>query len=99
MSVIIDDAGENDYSLLVTESGNVEARKRIPYNGVRYYTTASRGLPTGRRTKSQYALSVDDVIDKFLARSGTDLDRPTLAEQVAQALREVHEDREPEVGR
>jgi hypothetical protein len=34
MIVIIDNAGEDDYTLLVTDSGNVEARKRIPYDVV-----------------------------------------------------------------
>lgn len=87
MTVIIDDAGEDDYMLLVTDSGNVEARKRIPYDGVRYYTTQSRGLPTGGRTQSQYGLTVDDVIDRYLSQSGTSQDRPTLAEDVARALR------------
>jgi len=99
MTVIIDDAGEDDYTLLVTDSANVEARKRIPYDGVRYYTTQSRGLPTGGRTQSRYGLSVDDVIDTYLRRSGTDLNRPVIAKQVARALREVHEEREREAER
>lgn len=91
MTVIIDDAGDDDYTLLVTDTCNVEARKRIPYDGVRYYTTEVRGLPTGGRTQSQYGLSVDDVIDKYLARSGSDTTRATLAEDVARALRAVRD--------
>jgi hypothetical protein len=99
MTVIIDDAGDDDYTLLVTDSGNVEARKRIPYDGVRYYTTEVRGLPTGSRTQSQYGLTVDDVIDKFLHRSDTDATRATLAEDVARALRDVHDTTAEEVDR
>jgi hypothetical protein len=91
VTVIIDDAGEDDYTLLVTESGDVEARKRIPYDGVRYYTTRTRGLSTGSRTQSQYGLSVDAVIDRYLSQSGANRDRPTVAEDVARALREAYD--------
>lgn len=94
MTLIIDDAGDDDYTLLVTDDGAVEARKRMPYDGVRYYTTATRDLPTGRRTQSQYGLSVDEVIDRFLSRATTDTARPELAEDVARALRVVRQEGE-----
>ncbi|MDS0220876.1 hypothetical protein NDI54_05845 [Haloarcula sp. S1AR25-5A] len=92
MTLVIEDAGDDDYTLLVTDDGAVEARKRVPYDGVRVYTTATRDLPTGRRTQSQYGLSVDEVIGRYLARADTATPRPDLAESVAQALREVRQE-------
>jgi hypothetical protein len=91
MTLVVEDAGEDDYTLLVTEDGELEARKRIPFDGVRRYTTAGRPLPTGRRTQSQFALDVDNVLDQYVARSGTQTPRATLAEDVARALRAVRE--------
>jgi len=96
MTLVIEDAGDEDYTLLVTEAGALEARKRIPYDGVLRFTTATRALPTGRRTQSQFGLSVDHVIDRYLARADTETSRPDLAEDVAQALRTVRQDQEGE---
>jgi len=98
VTLIIDDAGEDDYTLLVTDSGDIEARKRIPYDGVRYYSTRTRGFSTGSRTQSQYGLTVDAVIDRYLSQSGTSRDRATVAEDVARALREAHDTTTQEVG-
>lgn len=92
MRLVIEDAGDEDYTLLVTEDGAVEARKRIPYDGVRRYTTASRSLPTGKRTQSQFGLDVDDVIERYIHRSSTQTPREELTEDVARALRKVHRD-------
>jgi len=92
MTLVIEDASDEDYTLLVTDGGHVEARKRIPYDGVRVYTTEARALPTSRRTQSQYGLTIDDVIDRYLARADTETPRPALAESVAQALREVRQE-------
>jgi hypothetical protein len=92
MTRVIEDAGDDDYTLLVTDDGAVEARKWVPYDGVRYYTTATRDLPTGRRTQSQYGLSVDEVIDQYLSRATTETPRVELAEDVAHALRAVRQE-------
>jgi len=97
VTVIIDDAGDDDYTLLVTDSGDVEARKRIPYDGVRYYSTRIRGFSTGSRTQSQYGLTVDAVIDRYLSQSETSCERARLAEGVARALREAHDTATQEV--
>jgi hypothetical protein len=93
MTLLIEDAGDDDYTLLVTDAGAVEARKPVPHDGVRRYTTASRDLPTGKRTRSQFGLAVDDVITRYIDRSSTPTPRETLASDIEQALREVR--REP----
>ncbi|WP_136690054.1 hypothetical protein [Halorhabdus amylolytica] len=86
MARVIDDAGDGDYTLLVTDEGDLEARKRIPHDGVRYYSTASRALPSGRRTASEFGLSIDEVLDQYAGRSATTTPRPQLAEDAARAL-------------
>lgn len=86
MPRVIEDAGDGDYTLLVTDEGDVEARKRIPHDGVRYYTTATRDLPTGRRTRSQYGLTVADVIDYYTRYSDTTTDVSDL-EAAVEAIR------------
>jgi len=68
---VIEDAGDDDYTLLVTEEGEIEARKRIPYDGVRYYTTATRALRSGRRTRSEYGLTVTDVLVRYRRNADT----------------------------
>lgn len=68
---VIEDAGDDDYTLLVTDAGEIEARKRIPYDGVRYYTTATRALPSGRRTRSEYGLTVTDVLVRYRRNADT----------------------------
>lgn len=98
MTLLIEDAGDDDYTLLVTDDGELEARKRIPFDGVRRYTTATRPLPTGRRTESQFALDVDNVLDQYVQRSETQTPRATLAEDVARALREAHDTTTQETG-
>lgn len=92
MTLVIEDAGDGEFTLLVTDDGAVEARKRIPYDGVLRFTTETRALPTGRRTQSQYGLDVDDVIERYQARADTETARVELAEDVAQALRAVHQE-------
>lgn len=86
MPHVIEDAGDGDYTLLVTDEGDVEARKRIPHDGVRYYTTATRDLPTGRRTRSQYGLTVADVIDYYTRYADTTTPASEL-EATAEATR------------
>jgi len=80
VSRVIDDAGDGDYTLLITEDNNLEARKRIPHDGVRYYTTALRLLPTGQRTDSRYGLPVEEVIEEYRRRSNTDRTKAELQE-------------------
>jgi hypothetical protein len=89
VSRVIDDAGDGDYTLLVTDDGDLEARKRIPYDGVRYYTTASQLLPTGRRTKSRYGLDVEEVIEEYRRRSDTDRTKAELQEATRTVRRAV----------
>lgn len=87
MSRVIEDAGDGDYTLLVTDEGDLEARKRIPYDGVRYYSTTSRGLATGQRTASEFGLTVDEVLDQYVGRADTTTPRVQLAEDAARALK------------
>ena len=94
MPRVVDDAGDGDYTLIVTDEGDLDARKRIPYDGIRHYSTASRALPSGRRTASEFGLSVDDVLDQYAERSGTTTPRPQLAEDAARALRDIRSTQE-----
>ncbi|MDQ2072827.1 hypothetical protein RBH20_09800 [Haloarcula sp. H-GB4] len=89
MTLVVEDAGDEDFTLLVTDDGAVEARKQIPYDGVLRFTTATRALPTGRRTKSQFGLTADTVIDSYLARADTETPRVDLEADVSRARREV----------
>jgi hypothetical protein len=97
MTLVIEDAGDEDFTLLVTDDGALEARKQIPYDGVLRFTTEPRALPPGGRTRSQFGLGVDDVIDRYLARADTETPRVELAEDVAQARRIVQQEGEADV--
>jgi len=92
MTRVIDDAGDGDYTLFVTGDGDVEARKRIPYDGIRRYTTASHDLPAGRRTQSKYGLSVRDVVQRHVNASSTEMSFGDLIDQVQIELGETEAD-------
>jgi hypothetical protein len=72
-----------DWQLVVTADGVVEARRTVPYDGVRYYSTEER--PTSPTANSQFGLTAATVINQFLSVADVDMDRQALRERVADA--------------
>jgi hypothetical protein len=73
-TIIHDDRNESGWLLRARESDRagervLEACKRIPYDGVLYYTTETREYVSYRKN-SQYNLSASDVIDHYEAKTG-----------------------------
>ena len=83
---IVDRAGEEptDYSLAVWEDGVVEAVRSVPYSGQRRYSTEDR--PNRADKTSQYRLSIEGVIDKYLMRGEPEAHIEDLRERVLAVL-------------
>lgn len=83
---LIDDAGDGDFTLVVTD-GEVEARKRIPYDGVLYYSTEER--PRKPQARSEFGLDARDVVRRYVKQSGTSAEFDDLIDDVQAALGRV----------
>lgn len=81
-----------DWTLLVTADGDLVARRKIPYDGVLRFSTATRALPTGRRTRSEFGLDLGTVIDRYLSHADTTTPRPELVDDVQAALGAVSQE-------
>jgi len=83
---VIERAGEEptDWTLVVTEAGEIIARRQIPFDGVLRFSTESRR--TRPRKNSEFGLDPRTVIDRYARRSGTTTPRPTLIDDVQRAL-------------
>jgi len=83
---VVDAEGDEkiDWRLVVTDGGAVEARKMIPFDGVRRFSTVDRRNRLDKT--SEFGLDVATVIDRYHARAGTATPRPQLASDVEQAL-------------
>jgi hypothetical protein len=73
-TIISDDRDGTGWVLRTRESERtgervLEACKRVPYDGVLYYTTETRQHVSYRKN-SQYNLSASDVIDHYEAKTG-----------------------------
>jgi hypothetical protein len=77
-TTVLDRAGpENtDWRLVRTADDELEARKTIPYDGVRTYSTASRGYVSYRKS-SRYNLDACDVLELYADATGRNPDVPT----------------------
>ncbi|SDG44499.1 hypothetical protein [Halorientalis regularis] len=84
---VIENHGEWDWSLVVTESGIVAARKPIKHDGVLTFSTADRRVPD--RARSQARLTVDEVIHQYVTRSSSDTPAVELLDDVVAALEDV----------
>lgn len=85
--LVIESAGEDDYTLLVTLGGDVEARKPIPSGGVRVHSSAD--LPRRRDATIEFGLDVAEVVHRYAVRSDTQTPELELHEDVTAALQEL----------
>ena len=83
---VVDRAGEEptDYSLAVWEDGVVEAMRSVPYSGQRYFSTEDR--PNRADKTSQYRLSIEGVVDKYVMRGEPEAHIEDLRERVLAVL-------------
>lgn len=83
---IVDRAGEEttDYSLAVWEDGVVEAMRSVPYDGQRRFSTVDR--PNRADKTSQFRLSVEGVLDKYVMRGEPEAHIEDLRERVLAVL-------------
>jgi hypothetical protein len=86
-TTVVHSAGDapTDWALVVRADGEVlEARRRVPYDGVLRFSTAAR--PNSRRKNSQFRLTVAEVVDTYRERADVDLPRGLLLARARQAL-------------
>lgn len=81
-TTVLDRAGpENtDWRLVRTDDDELEARKTIPYDGVRVYSTASRGYVSYRKS-SRYNLDATRVLELYADATGRNPDVPTTVSE------------------
>jgi hypothetical protein len=87
---ILDRAGPDptDWKL-ARRDGELEARRAIPHDGVRVYSTESRAFVSYRKS-SRYNLDATEVLDLYRDRTGRDVGVPTtVREAVLERLRGV----------
>lgn len=86
----IEDRGKGDWSLSVTDDGIVRAAKAIPYDGTRAFstkdTTHSR---SSRRRGSQFRLTPETVVDRYVCHSETEFSEQELRVRINEALAQV----------
>ena len=84
---VIEDHGQWDWSLRVTPTGDVIARRPIEYDGVLTFSTEDR--PVSDRARSQTRLTVEQVLVRYTTRADTESPKVELLEQVIAALEDV----------
>jgi hypothetical protein len=84
---VIEDAGESDYTLVVTLGGDVEARKPIPSGGVRVHSSADH--PRRRDATSEFGLDIAEVVHRYAVRSDSQAPEIELHDDVTAALQEL----------
>jgi hypothetical protein len=91
MTVTIHETGPapTDWSLVVTDDGDVAARKSVPYDGVLSYSTEDR--PNSPRKRSRFQLSVRTVVAQYCAKADPDVGKSALHGAVDDALYRVRE--------
>ena len=96
---VIEDGEEpTDWTLVVTDAGEVVARRQVPFDGVLTYSTESRR--NAPRKNSEFGLDPRTVIDRYQQRADTTTSRPALIDDVQAALGAVgREDDEEAIGR
>jgi len=90
---IIESHGRWDWALVVVEGGEgdtvIEARKPIPHDGVRVFSTADR--PDKPRGRSRHRLAVRQVVHQYVRRSPTERTVDELLREIM-AAREADEE-------
>jgi len=84
-TAVIHTAGDapTDWALVVTDDGEVEARRRVRYDGVLRYSTEDRNSP-GKN--SDFGLSIVRVIDRYVRESGASAPRVSLLTRAREEL-------------
>lgn len=67
---VLDEDG--DWKLVRRDNGILEARKPIPFDGVRKYSTERRGY-VSYRTNSEFNLSEDEVLTRYRQQTGREV--------------------------
>lgn len=90
MSNEIDAVGpeRTDWRLVVTDDGDVEARRTVPYDGVRRLSTEDRRY-VSYRSNSLFNLTPRQVVKHYCGTADTDRDFNDLVDDVQVALAEV----------
>jgi len=86
-TAVVHTAGDapTDWALVVRDGGEVlEARCRVPYDGDLRYSTEERS--NSPRKNSDFALSVETVVDRYLRESGASAPRALLVARAREEL-------------
>lgn len=79
--VVLDRAGpDNTDWKLVRDGDTLMMRKTIPYDGVRRYTTETRGYVSHRKS-SRFNLDATRVLELYTEETGRNVDVPTTARE------------------
>jgi len=86
-TAVVHTAGDapTDWALVVRDGGEVlEARRRVRYDGVLRYSTEDR--PNSPRKNSDFGLSVEAVVDRYLRETGDGVPRALLLARAREEL-------------
>jgi len=80
----IEDLGKWQWSLVVTDDGEVAARSSVPHDGVLTYSTRERANRADKN--SEYQLAAREVVERYVHYSETGRDADDLLDAVQEAL-------------
>lgn len=81
---VIDNCGRWDWSLRVTDDGDVVARRPVKFDGATVYSTEQ--LPNSLRKASLYQLDAREVVERYVHESETERSVGDLLDRVQVAL-------------
>jgi len=81
---VIDSCGRWDWSLRVTDDGDVVARRPVKFDGATVYSTQNR--PNNIRKSSLHQLDTREVVRRYVHESDTDRDEGELIDRVQVVL-------------
>jgi len=81
---VIDSCGRWDWTLRVTDDGDVVARRPVKFDGATIYSTEQR--PNSIRKSSLYQLDVREVVDRYVYESDTEMTAGELLDRVQVAF-------------
>jgi hypothetical protein len=81
---VIDNCGRWDWSLRVTDDGDVVARRPVKFDGATVFSTEQR--PNSLRKASLYQLDAREVVKRYAHESETDRSVGDLLDRVQVAL-------------
>lgn len=85
--ITIEDHGQWGWSLYVFPDGSVRAIKGVKYSGTVTYSTHDRYSKPSKR--SQYGLSVETIVERYIRHSDTELTEQELRVRINEARAEV----------